>query len=326
MTGEPTLHPGQHDHPDWVTYLQQMLAHNGHHVEADGRFGPATETAVRAFQEERHLTADGIVGKQTWAALQGETVPAGDHGAATSHAGHGGAAHVVWGYAEWEPSYDGHDDVIEMFWTNKGPGSIKKGEHTVHVNLRGEHGQDATAEVELDPVYDGPAEPDLPVRVRVPQVVAQVGHGVVAVVAKLPSELGGGTNEFQLACAFDAASDLAGMAHDHYAVWGDHSMGATIDISRGNSIDIWCIAGGPDPILGDVYAVQIELVGPDGQTYHQGNGLGEPSVQYHPGESIHVLFADPRHRHGGGNGTYQIKATLPAELGGGVLETHVLLE
>lgn len=44
-----------------VLMLQAMLG-----VENDGNFGPATETALKAFQNNTKITADGICGKETW--------------------------------------------------------------------------------------------------------------------------------------------------------------------------------------------------------------------------------------------------------------------
>jgi peptidoglycan hydrolase-like protein with peptidoglycan-binding domain len=39
---------------------------------ADGRFGRLTREAVMAFQQSKGLTADGIIGAETWKALEAQ--------------------------------------------------------------------------------------------------------------------------------------------------------------------------------------------------------------------------------------------------------------
>jgi Putative peptidoglycan binding domain/CHAP domain len=56
-------------HGQDVTWTQRLLAHHGHAVKVDGWYGAVTAAAVRAFQQSAHLSVDGVVGPQTWAAL-----------------------------------------------------------------------------------------------------------------------------------------------------------------------------------------------------------------------------------------------------------------
>jgi len=63
----PLVRRGDQEHP--VRTLQYLLRARGHTVDVDGIFGPLTDAAVRAFQQEKGLAVDGIVGPNTWSAL-----------------------------------------------------------------------------------------------------------------------------------------------------------------------------------------------------------------------------------------------------------------
>jgi hypothetical protein len=67
---KPTLKRGSKG--QYVTLAQTELINKGYSCGsfgADGEFGAATEKAVKAFQKDHGLSVDGIIGKQTWTAL-----------------------------------------------------------------------------------------------------------------------------------------------------------------------------------------------------------------------------------------------------------------
>jgi peptidoglycan hydrolase-like protein with peptidoglycan-binding domain len=73
MANEPDLRQGATDAETngWVTYLQQLLA-DLYTGAIDGIFGPITDGAVRAYQQQHQLLVDGWVGPITWGSLTGE--------------------------------------------------------------------------------------------------------------------------------------------------------------------------------------------------------------------------------------------------------------
>ena len=55
-----------------VFMIQNALVSHGYTVDVDGYFGPGTEQAVRDFQRNAGLEADGLVGRNTWPTLVGQ--------------------------------------------------------------------------------------------------------------------------------------------------------------------------------------------------------------------------------------------------------------
>ena len=69
-TDKPTIRRGSKG--EYVTLCQTKLLALGYDLGsygADGSFGAKTVEAVKKFQKDRGLTADGIVGPMTWAEL-----------------------------------------------------------------------------------------------------------------------------------------------------------------------------------------------------------------------------------------------------------------
>jgi len=75
----PLLRSGQNNRS--VVALQYLLREHGEELSVDGDFGPQSVTAVKSFQRRKSLSADGVVGQATWAALiDGMTISPGDDG------------------------------------------------------------------------------------------------------------------------------------------------------------------------------------------------------------------------------------------------------
>lgn len=66
----PRVELSQESRGPKVQQLQRVLAEKGFDPGAiDGHFGPATQRAVIAFQQEKGVTADGSVGSDMWRKL-----------------------------------------------------------------------------------------------------------------------------------------------------------------------------------------------------------------------------------------------------------------
>lgn len=78
--GRPARNPRNHSGYHWpadrpgIRRAQQRLADRGWRIGVDGYYGPRTEDVVTAFQREKGLTVDGLLGPVTWRALWTEPV------------------------------------------------------------------------------------------------------------------------------------------------------------------------------------------------------------------------------------------------------------
>jgi peptidoglycan hydrolase-like protein with peptidoglycan-binding domain len=63
----PVLAQGGEFHP--IATMQHLLRARGATVAVDGSFGLKSAAAVRSFQRAHHLTADGVMGPDTWPVL-----------------------------------------------------------------------------------------------------------------------------------------------------------------------------------------------------------------------------------------------------------------
>ncbi len=68
--GKKNKESGNFDSPNAIKKIQTALKNAGYDAgPIDGKMGTKTKNAVKKFQKENNLTADGVVGSKTWAKL-----------------------------------------------------------------------------------------------------------------------------------------------------------------------------------------------------------------------------------------------------------------
>src|SRR4051794_32241208 len=192
MTGEPTLRHGDHEADGWVEYLQEQLAFrlNDNSIEHTGTFDDATFEAVKKFQHERGLHADGIVGDATWAALTNDA-PAHegtDQLAPHTHLDKG--MHVVWtehGGAD-DGVYIESNDTVMWLASNVGDVNVPSNSLNACISFPDKNYMEFIEMVETSGASE--AAPGGLLFVTMTDVKASLGAGTHAYLAELPDEFG----------------------------------------------------------------------------------------------------------------------------------------
>jgi peptidoglycan hydrolase-like protein with peptidoglycan-binding domain len=105
-----------------VSVLQFLLARRGFSPPSlDGDFGPVTERLVRRFQRSRGLSPDGIVGRETSAALTGGTPQAALIAQSSERALRASRPAIEASLARWAAHYDVSLDLVRaLAWQESG--------------------------------------------------------------------------------------------------------------------------------------------------------------------------------------------------------------
>lgn len=112
---------------DQVRELQEILNQQGYGLTADGIFGAKTQAAVKDYQQKNNLSVDGIVGNNTWEALNGQRTNVSNTNAATDP---NATTSKVAQYEANKPQYAQSDalkkaqETLSQYETNK-PGEYK---------------------------------------------------------------------------------------------------------------------------------------------------------------------------------------------------------
>jgi hypothetical protein len=116
-----------------VEYVQELLLRLGYDVGAtDGIYGTRTTAAVKEFQRKNHLSADGVVGSRTWAALERTTTTLAED---TTVQGDGplvpASLAPSGGYCNDEGDFDGASDSTDPTAVVAWKLALLTGEHVV---------------------------------------------------------------------------------------------------------------------------------------------------------------------------------------------------
>jgi peptidoglycan hydrolase-like protein with peptidoglycan-binding domain len=113
--------------PVTVRSLQYLLNARGARLTVDGRFGPATKTAVIMFQRSHGLAATGVVNAATWLSLivtvrQGSTGP---------------AVRAVQDQINFRNNKNGRTLVVDGVFGPKTAAAVKAFQHAISVEIPG---------------------------------------------------------------------------------------------------------------------------------------------------------------------------------------------